>query len=104
MCPDYNVNGLETCKHIEAVLSHVRKSHARLVKDDAPSSRIEIYLSRRGTPEIRVACPKVVPLSARRLTAGFFSSAGTLLGEPMAAFSALRWAITTAPPRSRAAF
>src|SRR5439155_16151993 len=103
-CPDYNVNGLGTCKHIEATLSHIRKSHARLIRDDAPSSRIEIYLSRRGAPEIRVAWPKVVPLTARRLTAGFFSGGGTLLGEPAAALPALRRAIDAVPPRSRAAF
>ena len=71
-CPDYNVNGLGTCKHIEAVLAHVRRNHSELIKDDAASPRIEIYLLRRGAPEIRIAWPEIVPITGRRLAAELF--------------------------------
>lgn len=106
-CPDYSVNSLGTCKHIEGVLAHIQKNRARLVNDDknnAASPRIEIYLFRRSSPEIRIAWPKVVPIAARRLASEFFSNAGTLLGDPMAAVPALHRAIEALPPRCRAAF
>jgi hypothetical protein len=41
-CPDYEVNGLGTCKHVEAVLARVRTSRQR----DKP--RIEVFLRRTG--------------------------------------------------------
>src|SRR6266699_2005698 len=44
-CPDYNVNGLGTCKHIEAVLAGIRKNRAGHTMRDEGSNRIEIYLS-----------------------------------------------------------
>ena len=103
-CPDYNVNGLGTCKHIEAVLAHVRKNHSELIKDNAASPRIEIYLLRRGAPEIRIAWPEIVPITGRRLAAEFFSSAGALLGDPVASVPALSRAIAALPPRTRGLF
>ena len=49
-CPDYEVNGLGTCKHVEAVLAKVRTSRqARTAKP-----RIEVFLRRTGErPEVR---------------------------------------------------
>jgi hypothetical protein len=41
-CPDYEVNGLGTCKHVEAVLARVGTSRQRA------KPRIEIFLRRNG--------------------------------------------------------
>ncbi len=40
-CPDYEVNGLGTCKHIEAVRQHLQNKRA-----PARRSRTEVYLDR----------------------------------------------------------
>jgi hypothetical protein len=55
-CPDYQVNGLGTCKHVEAVLARVRKP--KIVRDGGDSSRIEVFLRRAGErPEVRAQWP-----------------------------------------------
>jgi superfamily II DNA or RNA helicase len=102
-CPDYGVNGLGTCKHIEAVLAHVHRTRSRLIAREAGSQRIEIYLSRRGGMEIRVAWPKVIPIAARRLIGCFFSGSGALLGDSLTVIPALRRALSSASGRSRTA-
>jgi len=102
-CPDYNVNGLGTCKHIEAVLAHIRRNHPQTIKNDPASPRIEIFLSRLGTPEIRVAWPKIVPIAARRQIAGFFADSGALIGNPISSVPSLRRATAAMPLRSRGA-
>ena len=49
-CPDYQVNGLGTCKHIEGVLAALKKRKAALFRKAAKtgSPRIEIFLDRSG--------------------------------------------------------
>src|SRR5437764_5177637 len=49
-CPDYEVNGLGTCKHVEAVLARVRT----LRQAKTANGRIEVFLRRTGErPEVR---------------------------------------------------
>lgn len=51
-CKDFRINGLGTCKHIEAVLLHLRKAEKKAFKAAAaaPSPMIDIVLDRgRGT-------------------------------------------------------
>ena len=75
-CIDYQTNGLATCKHIEAVLLHLRKGRVRLFDQAARegSPRVEIYLSRQGTPEINVAWLNKTSKKTRNVLAPFFSS------------------------------
>ena len=94
-CPDHSVNALGTCKHIEAVLEHIRKRKKRLFRAAATagSPRLEIYLDRRDscvhllTPVDSLAAGVADALS---LTLPFFSSQFTLLNDPLNAIPALQ--------------
>jgi len=98
-CIDYQTNGLATCKHIEAVLFHLRKGRIRLFKQAARegSPYVEVYLSRRGTPEIRVAWPDKTSERTRSVVAPFFSSSNTLLANPIKAIPALKYTLAREP-------
>ncbi|MES1211236.1 MAG: SNF2-related protein, partial [Acidobacteriota bacterium] len=101
-CPDHQVNGLGTCKHVEAVLAHVRKS--RQVRGGPPRSpRIEIYLHRAGpVPEVRALWPdRSGRLAAHSVVAEYFAEDGALHGDPVAALTALARELAAAPPRIR---
>ncbi len=104
-CPDHRVNGLGTCKHIEAVLHRLerggkRRFRAAAVRGDG---HIEIYLDRRdGT--IRIQWPRGArPRSrARDLLAPFFLESGELSPDPLDTLPALERAVAGAPAQVRA--
>jgi hypothetical protein len=99
-CPDFRVNGLGTCKHVEAVLAQVRKRRAAR----KPNPRAEIFLRRRGErPEVRIEWPAdASPRSALRLRLGsFFAVDGSLAGSPVAVLPDLARQLATAPARLR---
>jgi hypothetical protein len=58
-CIDHRVNGLGTCKHVEAVLAALRGTGARAFRQAAAagSPRIELFLDRRGTPRPAILWP-----------------------------------------------
>lgn len=101
-CRDHRVNGLGTCKHVEAVLAHLAK-RARGGRGRAaaePPGRVEIFLDRTGDPpRVRVRWPpRANARSAlRTLIEPFFATDGTLLAEPAAAVPALARRLTAAP-------
>ncbi|MBI3893528.1 MAG: DEAD/DEAH box helicase [Candidatus Wallbacteria bacterium] len=83
-CPDFRTNLLGTCKHVEAVLEHLRLRHRQkldgLVAREL--ARARIFLSGRRELEIRVT-----PASGWRGALGevlgrFFDGEGVLLGDP----------------------
>jgi hypothetical protein len=99
-CPDYRVNGLGTCKHVEAVLSRVRKKRAAR----QPNPRAEVFLRRQGTrPEVRIEWP--AGSSSRSVVRGrlaaFFDAAGSLAGAPVAVLPDLARELAAAPARFR---
>jgi SNF2-related domain/Helicase conserved C-terminal domain len=97
-CPDYRVNGLGTCKHVEAVLARVRKKRGAL----QPNPRIEIFLRRTGErPEVRIAWPAgASPRSALQTRlAPFFTADGALAGAPTAVLPDLARQLAAAPAR-----
>ena len=100
-CIDYQTNGLATCKHIEAVLFHLRKGRIRLFKQAARdgSPYVEVYLSRRGHPEIRVAWPDKTSERTRSVVAPFFSSSNSLLANPIQAIPALKRTLAGEPKK-----
>lgn len=73
-CPDYEVNGLGTCKHVEAVLAQVRT--LRQAKTSKP--RIEVFLRRTGeTPEVRaLGLERSGPSAAQALADRYFTTKG----------------------------
>lgn len=99
-CPDHQVNGLGTCKHVEAVLARVpAKERARATE----SGRIEIFLRRDGErPEVRVQWPAGSrSTAAHALAERFFTRNGALRGDPLTALPALARALASAPARVR---
>ncbi len=105
-CPDFRVNGLGTCKHVEAVLERLRRRGAKAFRNAAVAgpSCAEAYLSRHGQPEIRLLLPTQTPRSVRAFFSPFFGADGRLLAEPASAVPALVRAWKQAPePVRRAA-
>jgi len=94
-CPDHRVNGLGTCKHVEAVLNHIQKRKKRLFRAAAivGSPRVEIYLDRRDNC-VRLLCPADSEGSGVRdavsLVLPLFSSDDCLLNDPLNAMPALK--------------
>jgi hypothetical protein len=94
-CLDFLSNGLGTCKHIEAVLSHAAGGHRRRFAQAAAegSPMVEVYLSRYQGPEIKVAWPVRASKGAKELLSPFFSNDGSLLADPVEAFPAVKRAL-----------
>ena len=102
-CPDYRVNGLGTCKHIEGVLVSLRKGRSRLFSKAARegSPRVEVYLSPGSSRQVRVAWPQQASLRAKKLLSPYFSSEGALLADPTSGVPALKRVLGDAPDRLR---
>ncbi|GBE47422.1 ATP-dependent helicase HepA [bacterium BMS3Bbin12] len=104
-CPDHRVNGLGTCKHIEAVLHRLERGRKRRFRAAATEGgdRIEIYLDRRdGT--VRIRWPKGAHgrSRTRELLAPFFLEDGELSPDALDTLPALERVIAEAPARVRA--
>ena len=102
-CPDFRVNGLGTCKHVESVLLHIQRSHPehfRRARIEG-SPRVEIYLSRTAGHMVRIAWPSGRMPALRRALGPFFSANGALRANPVAAMPALRRSIARLPHNSR---
>src|SRR4051812_17841161 len=99
-CPDYEVNGLGTCKHVEAVLARVRGSR----KTRLSPRRIEVFLRRTGEqPEVRAQMlERSGGSAAHALIARYFTDQGALRGNPLSRLPDLARALAAAPPRVRA--
>jgi superfamily II DNA or RNA helicase len=100
-CPDHRVNGLGTCKHVEAVLRRLGKRRAA-GRDGA--ARVEIFLDPTGEkPRVRVAWPAGSRARSRLrdLVEPFFGSDGTLLADPAAAVPTLARRLAEASPAIR---
>ena len=98
-CPDHRVNGLGTCKHIEATLHRLQHRQKRAFQDAAVkgSPLIEIFLDRRDG-QVRIAWPRGSQRrsAARELLAPFFTDTNRLAGEPLDALPAVQRAVNAA--------
>jgi len=83
-CPDWRVNGLGTCKHIEGVLEHLRRRGKRAFAAAASmgSQRAEIFPAIDGSfmVEVRLAAQ---PCEANDILAPYVTQAGHLTGDPL---------------------
>lgn len=87
-CPDYAVNTLGTCKHIEAVLLYARSRFGRKV-DQARYQRkhTTIYLDYRDPPRVRLVSPAKVSSELLALKEEFFDAEGFLKADLMHRFA-----------------
>ena len=95
-CPDYTVNGLGTCKHVEAVLARARTSRRATFS----LRRIEVFLRRTGErPEVRAQGLEAPGGSASQaLVARYFTPQGALRGDPLVRLPDLARELAAAPP------
>ncbi len=123
-CPDHRINGLGTCKHVEAVLLRLAEEGFGGGAGDESGSpdlsrgaggtgeagrpaarrrRVEIFLDRAADPpRVRVLRPPGRPVKrVEDLLDPFFGTDGTLLAPPESAIPALARRLEAAPRRVR---
>lgn len=91
-CPDYNVNGLGTCKHIEAVIHHFKQKPNWKELTNQKPAWAELYLSSSGEIKLWNSNSETKPILN-----SIFSSEGTLLQDPSLGILAFKKALQNAP-------
>ena len=100
-CPDHRINGLGTCKHIEALLVRLQHRRKRAYRAAAVegSAYFEIFLDRRDHL-VRIIWPPGSGRERRSRTRDillpFFTDRNRLRGEPLDGLPALQRAINSA--------
>jgi hypothetical protein len=81
-CPDFAVNTLGTCKHIEALLLRLRKRYGRRFESkEYARTRASISLLYAERIDIRLRLPAAPSLALRKLAEEYFDPAGLLRQE-----------------------
>jgi SNF2 family DNA or RNA helicase len=81
-CPDFAVNTLGTCKHIEALLLQLRRKHGTaLERKEYARTRASISLQYGETIEIRLRLPLSPSAGLKALAGEYFDRAGLLRRE-----------------------
>ncbi|MBL3600961.1 MAG: DEAD/DEAH box helicase [gamma proteobacterium endosymbiont of Lamellibrachia anaximandri] len=103
-CPDHRINGLGTCKHIEATLNRLQYRRKRAFQNAAAkgSPYIEIFLDRRDH-QIRIRWPEGGHRrsKARDLITPFFSDDNILASNPLDTLPAMQRTINASHPAVR---
>jgi len=78
-CPDFAVNTLGTCKHIEAMLFQLRKRHSKkLETTEYKRTRASLSLQYGDSIEVRLRMPAASKPDLRAIAAKYFDAAGLL--------------------------
>jgi len=103
-CPDHRINGLGTCKHVEATLMQLRYRRERAFKaaTERGSPYIEIYLDRLDQ-QVRIAWSGdgQRQSKARDLLAPYFTEQNILAGELLEQLPAMQRRLEALHPASR---
>ncbi|MGI8785882.1 MAG: SWIM zinc finger family protein [Acidobacteriota bacterium] len=87
-CPDFAVNTLGTCKHIEAVLLRARgRLGAKLERTRYRRTHATIYLDYGPTQQVRIALPSRISPEMAALRREFFDEKGTLRADRVDRFA-----------------
>jgi superfamily II DNA or RNA helicase/predicted nucleic acid-binding Zn finger protein len=87
-CPDFAVNTLGTCKHVEAMLLRLRQRHRRALDTAAyKRTRASISLQYGDTIEVRLHLPALPSPGLQSLAAEYFDPAGLLRREQYPQFA-----------------
>src|SRR5216684_1888077 len=87
-CPDFAVNTLGTCKHIEAMLLRLRHRHQRkLETTEYKRTRASISLQYGKSIEVRLRVPAKTSPTLRSIAAEYFDGAGLLRHEDYGRFA-----------------
>jgi superfamily II DNA or RNA helicase len=86
-CADFAVNTLGTCKHIEALLVHLRERYGRsFPQQKFRRSRASLSLHYGDTLRVRLKLPADSPKALQAIAAAHFDSEGLLLKEHLRNF------------------
>jgi SNF2 family DNA or RNA helicase len=86
-CPDFAVNTLGTCKHIEALLLRLRKRYGRKFESkEYARTRASISLQYGEGIDIRLRLPAAPSPALRKLAEDYFDAAGLLRREHFQSF------------------
>jgi len=87
-CPDFAVNTLGTCKHIEAMLLQLRKRHQKKLETaEYKRTRASISLQYGDSIEVRLRMPASSKPALRAIEKKYFDSTGLLRHEHFGKFS-----------------
>jgi SNF2 family DNA or RNA helicase len=86
-CPDFGVNTLGTCKHIEALLLRLRKRHGHVLeRKEYVRSRASISLQYGEAIDVRLRLPAAPTAALLALADKYFDTAGLLRKEHLRSF------------------
>ena len=77
-CPDYAVNTLGTCKHVEAVLHRLRRRHPAALRKGHVPAFSEVYVRYGARRAVVYAPGEDCPATLRTLAARYFDSSGVI--------------------------
>ena len=87
-CPDFAVNTLGTCKHIEGLLWRLRQRHGKaLERKHYQRDRASISLQYGDTIEVRLRLPASPSAALRSMAADYFDATGLLRREHFRQFA-----------------
>jgi len=100
-CPDFSVNTLGTCKHIEAMLARLRQRHRTTLETAAyKRTRASLSLQYADTVEVRLHLPASPSPALRSLAAEYFDSSGLLRREHYPRFAVVLEALRNTDDRA----
>ncbi len=85
-CPDYAVNTLGLCKHIEVVLLRLRRGHRQLLQQGYQPEFPEVYVRYGSRREIVLSPGRSNAPALRKLARHYFEDDGTLRADAPARF------------------
>lgn len=78
-CPDFSCNTLETCKHIESTLAHLRRRHrSQLARYGFERERSSLSLVYGDTLEVQLNLPEQPDEALMRIRENYFKAAGQI--------------------------
>ncbi|MBA2369089.1 MAG: SWIM zinc finger family protein [Candidatus Protochlamydia sp.] len=94
-CPDFQINTLGTCKHIEGVFHHLNQNNSSTIKN---SPFVEIYLA-HGRDQICIAWPKNIRLNLqfKAQIESFFSIDNFMIADPLRGMASIHHTLFMAP-------
>jgi SNF2 family DNA or RNA helicase len=96
-CPDFAINTLGTCKHVEAMLLRLRKRHQKTLESAKyKRTRASISLQYGDRIEVRLSMPVSPPVALRKLATEHFDANGLLRRERYGRFAEVLDALRSA--------
>ncbi|MFI5342700.1 MAG: SNF2-related protein [Chlamydiales bacterium] len=95
-CPDFQVNALGTCKHIEKLLYSLKKKNTSLQFADENSPLVEVFLNQSENEEVTITWPEGMGKNSplKTLLTPYFSHDCTLIPDPVSGLASIQHALS----------